>query len=334
MEKTHDDFVTNWSDPQGYRVQKLIERSMIHSLSDYDHIGLSLSSGVDSTLLLGLIRRIWPKKKITCFSMSFHGANSEIPIAASTALKHGCNFETIPDVSIIKNIDKLCDVTDEPRWNTYNIIPAERAKQAGCDCLVSGDGADEIFAGYVFRYHQMLQKGQSYFEAHRNDWIPDQYYLLKNFSWVNLVCYFDEVIGFEKKGLDDLTNILRLDYNGKLVHDFIPTTKAISNKVGLPIIAPYLDKDVIDWCLHLPSYEKFDGQVGKLHLRAIAKRLGLDLHQKKIGFAPNLLKEFEDFGFDFRPTTNLINPISYDTTDTRYCNKLLQLYCLERKFED
>lgn len=332
--KTHADFETNWSDPDGYRVQKLIERSIIQKLSDYDHIGLSLSSGVDSQLLLALIRRIWPKKKITCFSMSFHGAQSEIPLAASTALKYGCNFQTIPDISIIKNIDKLSDVTDEPRWNTYNVIPTEKAKEAGCDCLVSGDGADEIFAGYVFRYKQMLS-GQSYFEAHRNDWIPEQEKLIRNFSWVDLTCYFDDVIGFEKKKLDDLTNILRLDFNGKLTHDFIPTTKAIEKKVGLPIIAPYLDKDVVEWCLHLPSYEKFDGEVGKLHLRKTAKRLGLELHQKKIGFSPNLVKEFEDFTLHYQAdkVKQYVNEIDFDLKDTRYCNKLLQLYCLEKKLQ-
>ena len=42
------------------------------------NVGVFLSSGLDSSLVLGLIRKIYPNKKINTFTASFKNNNSKI----------------------------------------------------------------------------------------------------------------------------------------------------------------------------------------------------------------------------------------------------------------
>ncbi len=50
---------------------------------------------------------------------------------------------------------KLIDIVKEPRWNLYQYYPLEYGRR-NSNVIYSGDGGDEVFAGYTFRYNKFL----------------------------------------------------------------------------------------------------------------------------------------------------------------------------------
>lgn len=331
--KSNLDITPTESDPEGFETQKLLEAE-ISKLEKYDNIALTLSSGVDSTTLLALIKKQLPKKKIHCISLAFHGTYPEFLVSRYVAARYNCEMTNLQAFSILHNMPELIKYTDDPaRWNTYGFVCAKYAKSQNFDCLITGDGADEIFCGYVWRYNQA-----NYFDTIQNDFVPDQDKLLKNFDWEDIYDYVRQ----------DGNPILQ-DFNGKLLHDYIPTTQTISRKTGIPIISPYLSDDIVNYGLHLPRSEKFNGELGKITLRKISERIGLKQQDKKIAFSPNLPTEFLDFRDQLKIKKLLVNKhakiLKYvnhdwikkhinDWKDRRYANKLAQLYALELKLNE
>jgi len=90
------------------------------------------------------------------------------------------------------------------------------------------------------------------------------------------------------------------DFNGKLLHDFIPMGESISKHYGLNTFSPFLNHEVISSALKLPLSQKYEPktQKGKLILRKISQRLGIKHLDKKRGFSPSLFFDWKKHGKD------------------------------------
>ena len=140
------------------------------------------------------------------------------------------------------------------------------------------------------------------------------------------------------------------DFNGKLIFDFIPTGKAISDYYKIKGIPIFLDKSVINFSRNLPLHQKYNqkNNKGKLVLRKISKRLGIDHIEEKKGFSPSLLFDWQKTGKEICQSF-LLNKnsqiyekrfINYDWIlkafdkvefdgDIRYLNRLISILALE-----
>ena len=132
-------------------LKRSVER---HLLSDV-RLGVFLSSGLDSTAVLGL--GCATGAPIEAFNVSFpdHARFDEQRLARATAARFGARFHDCPvtDSDVQAWISDALDGIDQPSLdglNTY--IVARAVRQRGIVVALSGLGGDEIFGGYnLFR---------------------------------------------------------------------------------------------------------------------------------------------------------------------------------------
>lgn len=301
-------FETKFYDPDGYKTERLLKKSVSNSLAGKnDIIVVSLSAGIDSTLSLALLRESFPDKKIIAICAIFKQGFNEAVKAKIIAKKFDADFKIVVIDSIFTRIPELVSITGKPKWNTYHHLIAKEAKKFG-KILVTGDGADEIFGGYTFRYNKFLKllqpkdnwvkKTTNYLECHNRDWVPDQQYVfggLIKFNWNKIYNYFKP---YFINPLHPLQQVMLADFNGKLLFDFIPTGQAISRHYDLQQVSIFIDQNLINFALHLPLSQKYDHKnlEGKIILRKIAKRFGIEQMKEKKGFSPDLLSDWKKYG--------------------------------------
>ena len=167
------------------------------------------------------------------------------------------------------------------------------------------------------------------------------------FDWNEIYNYFKP---YFQNNLDPISQVMLADFNGKLIFDFIPTGKAISDYYKIKGIPIFLDKSVINFSRNLPLHQKYNqkNNKGKLVLRKISKRLGIDHIEEKKGFSPSLLFDWQKTGkeichsFLLNKNSQIYEKrfINYDWIlkafvkvefdgDIRYLNRLISILALE-----
>ena len=333
-----------------------LERKLINSirkLEPYSHIGIALSSGIDSVLLLCLIRHIFPDKKIT--AIHYIGINDEAEDAKIYAESYGADFITVKKDTILDTLDWQVATMKDMIWDGFDYLLYQVAKNAKCDVLVDGSGADELFGGYTFRYFaynsvdtSVKSRAYAYLDVHNRDWVLDQGHLFGpelKFEW-NMV--LEHILPFFANSLPVINQIFFADFNGKLAHLFAKKQRIFSKVYDIDAYSPYLAPEIIEYGTHLDSSMKIMGEVGKIPLRQIAARHDLAVTPKKYGFSHDTVKDWNGAGWA-EAHNDLTDPnnqmfakglISYDWVkrhatneqsryDVRYVNKFLQLMALE-----
>lgn len=305
---TIQDFKKSFNDKGGYNTEKLLNASF-KKIKKFDKFSISLSGGIDSSLCLALLRKNFPKAKIIAVSGVFEGAFDESTYAKKLAEKFDADFIPIKMESIYTKMPEIVYISKKPKWNTYNHLIAKQAKKFS-KILVTGDGGDELFGGYIFRYKKFLDlvkpndnwktKTIKYLECHNRDWVPDQKFLFGEnikFSWNEIYNYFKPY--FNNK-LSSLNQVMLADFNGKLLHDFIPTGDAISSHYKIDRFSPFLDNEVQQFGFSLSTKSKYNRTTnqGKIILREINTRLKVKSMKEKYGFSPSLIFDWQKFGKD------------------------------------
>ena len=349
----------NGTYPSSKDIEKELRNIISTAISKHNPktISLALSTGVDSNLMLALLRDEYPSLNIKCISVSFDEA-SEATYAKKIAESKDTDFYNVTVDNPLKDLPFLISIVKEPRWNLYQYYFIEKSKKYS-DILFTGDGGDELFGGYTFRYTKFLklfdedddwkQRTIHYLECHERDWVPDQEKIFGEnikFDWSSIYSllrtYFDN-------DLDPLDQVFLADYNGKLIYDFVPTNYKLFNYLGVTGISPILDNKIIDMSLRIPPLVKFnkESNMGKIPLREILS--GLDsknVSDTKIGFGMDLKKLWTSSAKEIVISTlsnasvfrdKIISSDFYyrsirrieETGDFRYISKMLQLLSLE-----
>ncbi|MGI0009859.1 MAG: asparagine synthase-related protein, partial [Nitrosopumilaceae archaeon] len=291
-EPTFKDFENTISDVEGVLIEKALRMVIRERLAKFDRICMALSSGIDSVLLLALMRDEFPNKPIRVFTQK--GIIDETPDASNHAKRFNADFHSIERNEIVSDIPFMVKLVDEPRWNVYPYIIGHQAKKFG-DVLVNGDGADEIFGGYIFRYKLFSSLSGffplRYINCHQNDWVQDQNEIFAfDYDFNKEIQYFNR---FVHNDMDIYDSFLFADYCGKLLRDYVPMGNWISKFYSIPIISPYMDNRISSIGFHIPFSEKVYNNIGKLQLRNIMKRFGITFPQKKIGHSLDIINEFK-----------------------------------------
>ena len=292
-------------------IEKSICNNIEKKLDSYDNrkISIALSGGVDSTLVLSLVRKIKPDIDIEAFSIKFANSIDETKAASKIANKFDANHTIIDLENYLSELPKAISMIKLPFWDLHWYYVAKESKSVS-KFLISGDGGDELFGGYTFRYKKFLsltnansspiEKVKAYLECHERDRVFDQqdiFGMKSNFSWNRI---YEQLTPYFDNNLSNLEQVFLADYNGKLLYNFNPVNTRIINHLEMNLLTPILNEELIFSAPHIPIQFKYDetSNIGKLPLRSILKNNGHDslVSSEKLGFNVNTINLWKSHG--------------------------------------
>jgi len=332
-------------------VQEKIEQQNIKK------IAIALSGGIDSTLVLSLLRKKFSHIDVETISIKFAESFDESQKASEISEFFDVKHSTILLDNYLKELPQAIHAVGLPFWDLHWYYVVKKARTI-TKHLASGDGGDELFGGYTFRYSKFLSlttkfstpldKVKAYLACHERDSVPDQESVFgpkAEFSWNAIYGFL--LPHFDNK-LDSLDQVFLADYNGKLLYNFSIVNTKIHQYFDINNIAPILSKRLIDYSTKLPSNQKYDSKnnLGKTPLRQLLKKFGTDhfISAEKYGFSVNTINLWRSSGknackyylSDSRAVKEgLLNSswinkyLVQNDLDVRYVNKLLGLLAVE-----
>ena len=136
-------------------VRETLTRAVQRRLAGNPPIALSLSSGLDSSIVCGLMAA-HAGRKLTAFSVGYDGAEyDESAAAEKTAAHFGVGFERVtctPQSLAEKFLESAyaIEVPTNSLSATARIQLTAAVRAAGHKALMSGEGSDELFGGYPY----------------------------------------------------------------------------------------------------------------------------------------------------------------------------------------
>jgi asparagine synthase (glutamine-hydrolysing) len=260
-------------------LMRAVER---HRLASDVPVGVLLSGGLDSSLLVGLLAD--HVNDLNTFSIGFEevaGEQADEFEYSDMVAKH---FNThhhkfaIPNNEVLKRLPEAIVQMSEP-MPSYDVVAfyllgekvSEEVKVA-----LAGQGADEVFGGY-FWYPRMdaasgtpLERfSEHYFDRDHAEYLamisPQHHVPDVTGEWVA-----EELA---KPGADEfLDEVLRLDVTALMVDDPVKRVDNMTMAWGLEARVPFLDHELVELAARMPPSLKLK-EGGKFPLKAIARGL-------------------------------------------------------------
>ena len=274
-------------------------------------ISIALSGGVDSTLVLSLLDKIKSEKKIHAISIKFENSVDETPMASKIAEKFNVEHHIVHLKNYLSELPKAISIIKLPFWDLHWYYVVKKA-QTLSKLLISGDGGDELFGGYTFRYKKFLsltsenssplEKVKAYLECHERDRVPDQENIFSkkcNFSWNKI---YEKFLSYFDNNLSRINQVYLADYNGKLLYNFNPINTRIIQHFDMDLLTPILNDELLSSAPHIPTEKKYDekNNIGKLPLRKLLEQNNVSslVSTEKLGFNVNTQNLWKEYGHD------------------------------------
>jgi len=307
-----NDFTESSTNNIDRRIAEILKNVILREVNKVssNKVAISLGSGVDSTLVLVLLRECYPNLDIHSISAGFNDPSDETKRAAKIAGMYDCEHHEVYIDNPFRDLPEQIGIVAEPRWNLYWYYVVKNSKSFS-DVLFTGDGGDEMFGGYTFRYKKFLtlvknkitwnEKAWIYLQCHERDWVPDQGTLFGSkikFNWRQILELLEP---YFNNPLPPLGQVFLADFNGKLLFDWLPTNSRLYSYFQLHGVAPMLSKELISFATHIPYRLKYDAKtnIGKILLRRILKaRKIYHISKRKQGFGPDVVLLWNRYGKD------------------------------------
>ncbi len=253
-----------------------------HRLASDVPVGVLLSGGLDSSLLVGLLAD--HVDDLNTFSIGFEDVGGETANEFEYSDLMAKHFNTrhhkfsIPNSEVLKTLPEAIAQMSEP-MPSYDVtafyLLGEKVSEH-VKVVLAGQGADEVFGGY-FWYPRMdaangspLQRfSQHYFDRDHDEYLamvaPKYRVADVTSEWVT-----DEL---EKPKADEfLDEVFRLDVTALMVDDPVKRVDNMTMAWGLEARVPFLDHELVELAAHMPPSLKLK-EGGKFPLKAIARGL-------------------------------------------------------------
>jgi asparagine synthase (glutamine-hydrolysing) len=247
-------------------------------------VGVLLSGGLDSSLLVGLLADQVPD--LRTFSIGFEdlGAGAEKADEFEFSDQVAEHFKTrhhkysIPNTEVLKRLPEAVAQMTEPMVS-HDVIAfyllAERVSK-NVKVVMSGQGADEVFGGYFWYPKMNASEGtplarfsQHYFDRDHAEYLQ----MIAPAFQVGDVTSELIAQALAKPDADEfLDQVWRLDATTLIVDDPVKRVDNMPMAWALEVRTPFLDHELVELAAHMPPELKLK-EGGKFPLKAISRGL-------------------------------------------------------------
>lgn len=321
--------------PQSYYLEKLehhLLKSVKYRLNADVPIGFYLSGGLDSSLIGALMKAVTPEISYPSFSIGFPSDNEmNERVFQNQMVEHlkVKNTQIMFDSSEVEKKLKQAVWASESAlkesYNTCSLALSEAVKKSGVKVILSGEGADEFFGGYVgYRFdkqrvaHEAIKDMEEQLEDDYRQrlWGDSCFFYEKDyyqFSELKCSLYSKKV----REKFQDFNAVEQLVFNRERIsnRDVLHKRSYIDLKLRLSdhLISdhcdrvtyansvegrfPFLDIELVEFIKTIPPGIKLNGLTEKYILKKLAKKYIPEtiINRQKFGFiapgSPSLMKE-------------------------------------------
>ena len=309
----------------------LFAQSVRYRLQSDVPVGFYLSGGLDSSLIASMIKNVSAGVPRHSFSITFtdkeicEAKYQRMMAKQVSALHHEMIFDWSEIASRLPAMVYHAECPVKESYNTCSMALSEAARRNGIPVILTGEGADELFAGYVgYRFDQSgVRKGQNYGvetileeEIREKLWgDPNLIYETDQFAFreIKQALYSGavqeqfadfECLNFDLVNHDRLRNRhfihqrSYLDFKLRLSDHLIADhgdRMALANSVEARY--PFLDINLVEFATRIPAHLKLNELSEKYILKKVAQNLVPHevINREKFGFhapgSPYLLKQ-------------------------------------------
>lgn len=267
-----------WTDRTLEALRTAVERRLVADVP----VGVLLSGGLDSSLIVGLLSE-FGQHGLNTFSVGFESVGEEKGDEFQYSDLIANHFDTehhkifVDSNRLLPSLEHCISAMSEPMVS-HDVIGfyllSEKVSQH-VKVVQSGQGADEVFAGYHW-YPPLLEAGASVDDYRRHFFDRDHAEMRKVLTPRFLVDdYSKDFVDqhFAQTGASrTIDKALRLDSNIMLVDDPVKRVDNMTMAWGLEARVPFLDHELVELAARIPAeFKVTDG--GKGVLKAAGRRV-------------------------------------------------------------
>ena len=281
------------------RVHDSLRHAVRRRLTGDVPIGVLLSGGLDSSLLVALMAELG-QSDVPTYSIGFEPrggqTGDEFAYSDQVAEIYGTDHHRlrVSDDELAAALDDAIASMSEPQ-STHDAAAFHllgRAVSAGDKVVLSGQGADEVFAGYHYHLAAASADRSDVFEAMATHFADQSDARLRTLARADHLPTFDASSAALRAHLaapgaeTALDAVLRTDVHLLMPDDPVKRVDNMLMGSGVEARVPFLDHDLVELAASCPpEFKSVDG--GKGVLKALARRvLPREVVDRKKGYFP------------------------------------------------